>query len=285
MPTTIGEWLASARQRLKASAFDDDVDLTLYRLLQHHLKKSRAWLMTHQDEKLLSVQITDLNYDLDRIASGFPLPYLLGEWDFYGLTLSVSPDVLIPRPETELLVDIAIRWLKNHEWQQPPLVLDIGTGSGAIAIAISRHVEKAQIFASDISLGALRFCQTNLLNLNMVDRVQLFASDGYPPLQAKFDLICANLPYIPSAELNRLAVSKHEPQLALDGGENGFTIIQQVFSQIQNHLSENHLLLFEIESSQGQLAYAKAQDAFPYSKIEIIKDLAGNDRLLSIGSL
>ena len=285
MATTIGEWLTIARQTLKESAFDDDVDLTLHLLLQHHLHQSRAWLLTQPNAVLSSDHVTALNHDLTRIAAGFPLPYLLGEWEFYGISLSVSPDVLIPRPETELLVETAIHWLSNHAWQQPPKVLDIGTGSGAIAIAIAKHVEKAHVFASDISLRALRLCQTNLHLLNMVDRVQLLASDGFPSLQTQFDLVCANLPYIPSTELNRLAVSKHEPWLALDGGDDGFAIIQQVFSQIQNHLADKYLLLLEIESSQSQLAYVNAQDAFPYSKIDISKDLASNDRLLSIESL
>ena len=282
MANSLGDWFQIARHHLKSLAFDDDIDMTLYLLLEHHLNKSRAWLIAHQDALLPAELIDIMNQKLDKIAAGFPLPYLLGEWGFYGFTLNINPHVLIPRPETELMADTAIRWLKHHTWQQPPMILDIGTGSGAIAIALAKHVERAHIFASDISLSALRLCQTNLHKLNIDNRVHLIAGDGYPPVQAKFDLICANLPYIPSAELNRLAVSKYEPRLALDGGDDGFTIIQQVFSQIANHLADTHLLLFEIESSQGELALIKAQQDFPYSKIEIMKDLAGNDRLLSI---
>ncbi len=282
MTTSLGDWLRIARSQLKTSVFDDDIDLTLYLLLEHHLHKNRAWLLAHQDALLRAEHIDLLNQELDKVAAGVPLPYLLGEWEFYGFTLNVTPHVLIPRPETEILVDTAIRWLKSQVWQQPARVLDIGTGSGAIAIAIAKHTEGAQIFASDISLSALHLCQTNLHQLNIDNRVHLIASDGYPPVQAKFDLICANLPYIPSAELNRLAVSKYEPRLALDGGDDGFAIIQQVFSQITNYLADTYLLLFEIESSQGDLALIKAQQDFPYSKIEIMKDLAGNDRLLSI---
>jgi release factor glutamine methyltransferase len=282
MTTSLGDWLQIARHHLKSLAFDDDIDLTLYLLLEHHLHKNRAWLLAHQDDLLHSEHLSVLNLDLDKISEGIPLPYLLGEWEFYGITLNVTSDVLIPRPETELLVDTAIRWLENHAFKQPPMVLDIGTGSGAIAIALAKHVQGAHLFASDISWRVLRLCQTNLHQLNVIDRIQLIASDGYPPLQANFDLICANLPYIPSAKLQRLAVSKHEPRLALDGGKDGFTTIQQVFSQITNHLADTHLLLFEIESSQGELALIKAQQAFLCSKITVMKDLAGNDRLLSI---
>jgi release factor glutamine methyltransferase len=285
MTTSLGDWLKIARHHLNSSAFDDDIDLTLYLLSEHHLKKNRAWLLANQDIFLSVEQIDLLNQDLHKIAAGYPLPYLLGEWEFFGIPLSVNPDVLIPRPETELLVDAAIRWLTNRARQQPPNILDIGTGSGAIAIAIARHVQKTQVFASDISFRALRLCHTNLHKLDMVNRVQLIASDGYPPLQAKFDLICANLPYIASEELKRLAVSKHEPGLALDGGEDGLTTIHKVFSQVINYLADTHLLLFEIEASQGELASAMAKKAFPCSKIEIIKDLAGNDRILSIENL
>lgn len=282
MSTTLGDWLRTGRHHLKSSGFDDDIDLTLNLLLEHRLAKSRAWMLTHPDSLLSSEHINSLQNDLERLAAGFPLAYLLGEWEFYGIPLTINPDVLIPRPETELLVEKAINWLKSHTEKRPPMVLDIGTGSGSIAIALAKHVQKAQIFASDLSLRALRLCQTNLHQLDFVDKVHLIASDGYPPLQAKFDLICANLPYIPSQKLNCLAVSKHEPRLALDGGEDGLTIINKVFSQVSNHLADTHLLLFEIESSQGQLALVNAQQAFPHSKIEVIIDLAGNERIISI---
>lgn len=254
-------------------------------LLAHILDKPRTWVLAHPELLLTPEQHGQLEHSLTRLEGGEPFPYVLGTWEFFGLELEITPDVLIPRPETELLVEKAIAWLQESPVRRT--VADVGTGSGAIAISIAMNVRTARILATDISLAALKVAQRNArkFNLAAIDFVQC---DLLPPhidplaTELHFDLICANLPYIPTATLYGLPVFDREPTLALDGGEDGLAVIRRLLTIAPEWLAPNGLILLEIEATRGIHALNLASDLFSQSEIHLHQDLAGRDRLLEI---
>ena len=251
-------------------------------ILAHILGKPRSWVLAHPEFSLTPEQAVELERALTRLEAGEPLPYVLGHWEFFGMDFSVSRQVLIPRPETELMVEQALTWLRRHPARRA--VLDVGTGSGCIALSLAIKTPNLHVLANDISPGALEQAQSNLLRYALQGRVQFVLADLFPEVGGSFDLICANLPYIPSAELARLKVGRWEPQLALDGGPDGLRLVRRLLRQAPSHLAPGGLLLVEIEANQGQAVLDLARDAFPAAEIALLPDLAGKDRLLCIQS-
>lgn len=249
-------------------------------LLAHVLKRPRAWVLAHPEAALTDEQLANLNSALARLESSEPLPYILGHWEFYGLDFAVSPDALIPRPETELLVDRAIVWLQTHPSRR--VVADIGAGTGCIAVALAAHIPDVDILATDISHPALILARQNTVRHAVEERVSLIRADLLPPVAVKPDLICANLPYIPTAVLPSLPVHAREPGLALDGGQTGLTQIERFLQNAPRCLAPGGLLLLEIEATQGETARRMAQSAFPQSTVDVLIDLAGRDRVIQI---
>jgi release factor glutamine methyltransferase len=188
--------------------------------------------------------------------------------------------VLIPRPETELLVEQALQWLTAHPGSK--WVVDVGTGSGCIAVALAVHAPGLRLLASDISPAALRVASGNARRHAVDSRIDFVLSDLLPAVGVSLDLLCANLPYIPSPELGTLKAARREPLLALDGGSDGLNLLQRLLGLAQDVLSEHALLLLEIGAYQGAAAARLAQTVFPRARVEILPDLAGNDRLLCI---
>lgn len=211
---------------------------------------------------------------------GEPLPYVLGQWEFFGLGFLVTPDVLIPRPETELLVEGAISWLRDHPDRRS--AADIGTGSGCIAISLAVHVRDLQVWAGDISQAALEVAKMNARQHEVEKRITFAQSDLLSGTKEPFDLVCANLPYIPTETLRRLPVYGREPDLALDGGSTGIFQIRRLIQETRAKLSPGGKLLLEIEARQGGEASQIAREAFPEARIQVIPDLAGHDRLLIV---
>jgi release factor glutamine methyltransferase len=207
------------------------------------------------------------------------LPYLIGHWSFYGLDFLVNPSVLIPRPETELLVENALTWLRENPSKRS--MAEIGIGSGCISISLSKQILDLQIYATDISFAALDIAKKNIL-LHSLNNILLMQSNLLDCISKKFDLICANLPYIPSSSLKTLAVSKYEPHQALDGGKDGLYYIRNFVNDAKSYLSGNSLLLMEIESTQKNAVLEIAEQCFRNSFIQIIDDLAHLPRLLII---
>ena len=243
-------------------------------------------MLAHPDVLFTPEQQAQLNDSLMRLKRGESFPYVLGHWEFFGLDLEVTSDVLIPRPETELLVEKAIVWLQASPERRT--VADIGTGSGAIAISVALHVSDTRILATDISLPALKVAQHNARKFNVLSRIDFLQCDILPdhidPLSTEghFDLICANLPYIPTDKLKNLAIYGREPTLALDGGADGLDAYRRLLRLCPDWLAPNGLLLLEIEATQGVQALSLAYDAFSTAKIELHQDIAGYDRLLEI---
>ena len=253
-------------------------------LLAHILQKPRTWVLAHPEVELTAAQQNELERSTARRQQGEPLPYILGHWEFYGLDILVSPAVLIPRPETELLVERALEWLRSHPGCRN--LADIGTGSGCIAIALAANLPDAQVIASDISPQALEIAQQNAAHQRVTEHITFVQADllNMPEdhCAMPFDLIAANLPYIPRQTLLNLPVYHTEPSLALDGGEDGLDLIRRLLEQAPRCLSPQGCLLLEIEAGQGEAARNLAQAVFPQGKVTVLADLAGHDRLVTV---
>ncbi|MBL7164826.1 MAG: peptide chain release factor N(5)-glutamine methyltransferase [Anaerolineales bacterium] len=280
-------------------------------LLAHIIEKPRTWVLAHPEGQLTPDQQETLSQNLSQFEAGTPLPYILGHWEFYGLDFIISPAVLIPRPETELMVEEAIKWLqqkfkprrrKEREgeklsissrtlrlrgelMQQDFYAADIGAGSGCIAVTLAKHIPDLRVIATDISEKALEIARANAENHDVSHQIEFIQSDLLPPrstLHAPLDLICANLPYIPTTTLHTLKVYGREPTLALDGGPDGLDIIRQLLRESPQRLAPGGLLLLEIDASQGVPALTITQEVFPEAEVQLLPDLAGHDRLIRV---
>lgn len=266
--------------RRHLAPISDSASLDAQLLAAHALGKTRTWILAHSDVLLTQEQHALLKALAYRLENGEALPYVLGHWEFFGLDFLVSPATLIPRPETELLVEHALEWLQEHPGRT--WALDVGTGSGCIAISLARHIPGQHIIATDISLPALRVAQRNAALHNLSNQVIFLQCDLFPPGGARFDLICANLPYIPTDALHNLAVYHREPSIALDGGPDGLAVIGRLLQGLPQRLNQGGLALLEIEASQGDSAGLLAQSVFPQAGIGVLPDLAGRARLVRI---
>lgn len=270
----------------RITPFSDTPQLDAQVLLAHTIYKPRTWLMAHTDHDVTAKEQDQLNIALKKIEANEPLPYVLGKWEFFGLEFDITRDVLIPRPETELLVEKAIVWLQSSADRRT--VADIGTGSGAIGVSIAMSLPDAHILATDISLDALLIAKHNAQKFHVHHRIDFLQCDLLPehidplPTDSHFDLICANLPYIPTETLQQLPVFGREPTLALDGGADGLDLYRRLFKLAPDWLAPHGMMLLEIESSLGVQALGLAFDTFSDATIHMHQDLAGNDRLLEI---
>jgi release factor glutamine methyltransferase len=272
----LAEWLKSAQNQL--APFSQQSFLEVQLLASTVLEKNRAYILAHPDLDLSDIQIKALDKLLERLLIQEPLPYILGKWDFFGLTFFVNPNVLIPRPETELLVETALNWLKKHPGSRR--AVDVGTGSGCIAISLAHSIKDLKISALDISSKALEVARSNIQAHQLLDQVFPVCGNLLASLNGPFDLVVANLPYIPSYKIPELQVSKFEPHLALDGGMNGLTLIERLVGQLQNRLSPCSMVILEIEAGHGESAPALVSKYFNKGKISLIKDLAGHPRFV-----
>lgn len=248
-------------------------------LLAHAVERSPDWVLAHPKYRLSAAQKQALQAALARLADGEPLPVILGRWEFFGLSLRVTPEVLIPRPETELLVETAIQWLTAHPHRRR--MVDVGTGSGCIAISLATRFPDLRVVASDISLTALQVARENARQHRVRSQVK-FVQAHLLAAAGVFDLICANLPYIPSDTLQHLEVFGREPTLALNGGQDGLALIRPLLQQAPSHLAPGGLLLMEIEASQGAAVQQIVRRVFPAARISLQRDLANKDRLLVV---
>ena len=274
----LGAWLIQAHQRLMAVS--DTPRLDAQRLLAHITGSSPAILLAHPERQFTLEEFTEAEHGLALLEGGTPLAYVLGEWEFYGLKFTITPDVLIPRPETELLLQTALDWLKEHP--SATKVADIGCGSGCIGISLAVHASCISVQSVDVSTEALDVTQRNAIRHDVAHRVVTKHQDLLCGDAQTYDIICANLPYIPTSDLNHLKVARHEPLLALDGGEDGMMFIRRLVDQLGSHLSTPGLALFEIEYRQADTSLIIAREALPNASIKVINDLAGLPRVLVI---
>lgn len=275
----IADWLGQARIEL-CNNLPQEAIASLYAILEKHSGHTREWLVANQYQDLPAGILPLLEQDFHSLLRGTPLAYILGEWDFYGLRFEVNSNVLIPRPETELLVENAITYLARKAGNC--LAVDVGCGSGCIAISIAQHHPSVSFLAVDISCPALQVTHHNIQKYELSDRIFPVQSDLLQGITAKFDLICANLPYIPHADLKNLAVSRYEPALALDGGDDGLFYIHRLILQARSHLNQDGCILLEMQHDQGKALQELAGLHFPHARVIIKRDLAQQERLMII---
>lgn len=276
--TRVAQFLLESKKRLAAVSETPGLDAQVY--LAYLLGVNRAWILAHPEATLTSEQLHEGRMGLARLETGLPLPYLLGRWEFYGREFLVTPDVLIPRPETELLVERAIHWLKKRPKQR--FAADVGTGSGCIAITLAAQFSDLQVLAVDVSLPALRVARDNAQRHQVEQQVLIAQSDLLTATSRPLDIICANLPYIPTSTLRQLSVYTREPGLALNGGQDGLQQIELMLFSAPKRLADGGALFLEIEASQGQAVLGMSYQIFPDARIELHADLAGRDRLVEI---
>lgn len=249
-------------------------------LLAHVLKKSKTWVLAHPDYYLSQGEISELSDLSARLAKGEPLPYLTGKQAFFDLDFKVNKDVLIPRPETELMVDEALTWLKDHPDARKGI--DLGTGSGCVAVSLAMNCPGLDMCAVDISAKSLLVATENAVDHHCDDRIYFAQSDLFADVTGTFDLVCANLPYIPTKELAAVNSIQFEPSLALDGGRSGLELIERSLLESKTHLLKPTLLLFEFQTNKALEVEKLAKKYYPQADISILQDLAGLDRLLRI---
>jgi len=249
-------------------------------LLAHVLQRPKTWLLAHPEVHLSKPQTEQLEDLLQRLEAGEPLPYLIGVQEFFGLEFEVDPSVLIPRPETELLVETALTWLKAHPSARKGL--DVGTGSGCIAISLVNNCSDLHMLATDISQAALNVAQRNAQKHHAADRINFVSCHLLPDNLEPVDLICANLPYIPTAKLVAVNSLPWEPNLALDGGESGLVLIEDLLRKVPAFINKPGLILLEIEATLGEETQKLAERYFPETKISLHPDLAERDRMIRI---
>jgi release factor glutamine methyltransferase len=235
-------------------------------------------LITHDDQLLVPQQQNELDRTLARLLKGEPLPYILGKQEFFGLEFSVNPGVLIPRPETERLIELTLEWLKIHPEARHGM--DIGTGSGCIAITLCKQRPDLQIIAVDISPKALLTAQENADHHQVTQQVIFIQADLLPSSMPTPDFLCANLPYIPEGRLADLQAAQHEPILALAGGEDGFGLISRLFNMLKPYPIP--FMIFEMDDTHASLALPAAKTAFPNAQISVQPDLTERERFLVI---
>ena len=273
--STVGRALRQAVVEL--ASITDAPRLEAEVLLAHVLETSRTVLMAHPERPLTSDQLGRYEILVRRRASNYPLPYLTGRAEFYGLEFEVTPEVLIPRPETETLVDLALA-------RRPTRVVDVGTGSGCVVVSLAVHLPQAVCYGIEISPAALAVARRNAERHGVAERVRLMVGDILSPRPGPVDLIVANLPYIPTGTCASLpaSVRDHEPWLALDGGPDGLAVIRRLLAQVPAVLRLGGGLLIEIGADQGKAASRLARTYIPQAEVCVHPDLAGRDRVLEV---
>lgn len=251
-------------------------------LLAHHLDLTEAKLYACLDKPLKPGELAGYRKLVERRAGGEPLAYIVGHKEFYGLDFYVDQRVLIPRPETELLVEKALEIAQ--EMEEDLIVADVGTGCGAIAIALAVHLPDATVYAIDASPAALEVAASNCRCHDVERRVHLLEGDLLAPLSEPVDFVAANLPYVARGEVADLPrkILDYEPLSALDGGADGLAHIRRLLATAGKHLNPKGAILLEIGAKQGPGVVELARRYFPRAAIELIKDYAGLDRVVMV---
>lgn len=248
-------------------------------LLLHLIGKNRAWLLAHLDDDFGGCKSIGFAQLIDRRLTGEPIQYIVGECEFYGLPFCVSHDVLIPRPETEHLVENVLELAAGFE---RPRIVDVGTGSGAIGVALAHHLPAAQITATDLSAAALQVARGNAKRNGVAERIRFLEGDLLTPVAGEqFDFVVSNPPYVASADRESLAVEvrKYEPEMALFAGASGLEIYARLAPPAFEVLAPDGFVLFEIGYGQAD-AVARILTAAEFSHVEFTPDLQGIDRVI-----
>ena len=251
-------------------------------IIRHALGIDRASFFASLDKNIDPVKLLEIENLTLRRLNNEPLFYIIGKREFYGLEFKVTKDTLIPRQETELLVELAIRQV-NMQRTKKVKIADIGTGSGAIAIALGKNLENARIYATDSQSDAILIAKSNAANHHLSERIDFLVGDLFSPLNNQMDLIVANPPYIPSKEITYLSPEvKNEPLDALDGGFNGLFLIERILSEHHPYLKKSGSLIIEFGNNQKEDVISLSKKWVPNKRISTFKDYSGIPRAILI---
>ncbi len=273
----VKEVLAGGRRRLAAAGVEE-ADIEAEVLLREALGRTRAGLLAGLGEDVTPRQSGAYDALLARRLSGEPVAYILGRREFYGRDFAVDGRVLIPRPETELLVEQALVAARGR---CRPLLADVGTGSGAVAITLALELPEACIYASDISPAALEVARANCRRYGVAGRVSLLRGDLLEPLPEVVDIIVANLPYVSRAGLVASRGLAAEPRLALDGGRDGLEVVRRFLGQVAGRLRPGGRVIMEIGLGQAGEVRRMLRQRFPLALPVVVPDLSGIERIVS----
>jgi release factor glutamine methyltransferase len=294
---TVGELLRAAAERLTAAGTTSSPRLDAELLLAHVLEADRTAIVAHHDAPVGPSQAAGFLGLIERRLAGEPVAYLRGFREFHGLAIGTDRRALIPRPETELLVDAAIVEISARLTAMPrpagtpPLrVADVGTGSGAIALAIlaalrrRRMADDVRVIAIDASAEALDLARENAVAHGLADHLVFLEADLLPPtVSPPYTVVCANLPYIASGDIGTLAPDiGFEPRTALDGGPDGLDVIRALAERLPDALTQDGVALLEIGANQGDSAPRAVLERLPGWRCAVANDLAGHPRLLRV---
>lgn len=282
--TTVGSVLRDATHTLATASSTPRLDAEL--LLAHVLGMRRSALLARHEQPLTAAAHATYTALLARRTTGEPVAYLTGQREFYGLQLQVTPAVLVPRPETELLVEHALAHARAMlACGITPRIADIGTGSGAIALALAANLPPTvTLYATDIAPAALAVAHANAAHLGLHGRVQFLTGDLHAPLPHPVDLLVSNPPYTILSTIDP-AVRAHEPHLALDGGSDGLTVYRRLLATALSALNTRHprhAILLEIGATQGAALRMLAQQHCPGYAVRVARDFAQRDRVVTI---
>lgn len=281
---TLREALRQAEARI-ASHNIPDARVEAELLLMHCLSIEKAELYARLHDLLPSAVGDDFGALVERRLRHEPTAYILGRREFYGVDLYVDRRVLIPRPETELLVETALAFVERRFGKdQPCSIADVGAGSGAIAIALALHLPQARIYATDVSSGAIDVARLNCGRHGVEGRVELLVGDLLEPLPRSVNLIVANLPYVKDGDIPQLMpeIRDFEPAGALAGGADGLDKIRLLLAQAKDYLLPQGSVMMEIGLGQAEGAVSLARRHFPVGEVDLINDFAGIDRVLRV---
>ena len=275
-PWTILRVLNSSRELFEKRGVDSP-RLDAEVLMASALSVERGMLYARYDQPLLPAELEKIRSLVKRRANGEPVAYILGEREFYSLPLHVSNKVLIPRPDTETLVEVALERIATIK---DPRIVDVGTGSGAIALALKKERPDAVVTASDVSREALAVARQNAARLGL--ELRCLESDLLASIDGPYELVVANLPYIPSAQLPSLMreVKNHEPAVALDGGPDGFALIRRLSADLPRVMAPGGIVALEAGHDQLEAVAALLGEA-SLVEIRVKKDYGGQPRVAS----
>ena len=279
---TIRETLQQTHGNLESVGISD-ARLESEVMVMNVMRMPRQDLFSHQEDGVNAQQERELAQIVERRLKREPLAYILAYKEFYGVNLLVNSDVLIPRPETETMVEHALFMALMGMETTELVIADVGTGTGAIAINLAIHLPAARIYAIDAADAVLDVASHNIRAHNVADRIKLTKGDLLEPLPEPVDLIVANLPYIPTSRIPTLQPEiQWEPSAALDGGDDGLDLIRRLMSQAPDKLKENGIILLELDPEQVPAVEELSRQLFPEATTSIEQDLAHRDRVFVI---
>jgi release factor glutamine methyltransferase len=281
---TLTETLNSAAITLSAAGIAN-ARLDAEVLLSHIIHKDRVWLITHRADVLDDKDQRDFDEAIERRSKREPLQYIIGNQEFWGLEFKVTPDVLIPRPETELIIEAAIAMVQDRN--KPVRIIDLCTGSGCIAVSLAKELANAHVIATDASEKALAVARENTRDHGVADRIRYLEGDLFEPLKeldirGQIDIIVSNPPYVRESDLAALQseVKDYEPLMALVAGPEGTEIAQRIIRHATEYLKKNGALIMEMGLGQAGALTRMTEATGAYGKPEVLKDLAGIERVI-----